>query len=121
MGWLLRNWHLKLAAVGLATILYTGFVYSGSFTDQEFPCLPVEAINQPDGAYPLTQSLDTVSVQYRLAANADRVTDESFSVTVDLSTYDMSRAPQPQALAVHVDSLQDGVEILSYSPTTARV
>ena len=121
MGWLLRNWHLKLAAVGLATILYTGFVYSGSFTDQEFPGLPVEAINQPDGAYPLTQSLDTVSVQYRLAANADRVTDESFSVTVDLSTYDMSRAPQPQALAVHVDSLQDGVEILSYSPTTARV
>ncbi|HEX6656210.1 MAG TPA: CdaR family protein [Candidatus Limnocylindria bacterium] len=121
MRWLLRNWHLKLAAVGLATVLYTGFVYSGSFTDQEFPGLPIEAVNQPDGAYPLTQSLTTVTVQYRLAANADRVTDESFSVTVDLSAYDMSRAPQPQALAVHVDSLQDGLEILSYSPTTARI
>ena len=121
MGWLLRNWHLKLAAVGLATILYTGFVYSGSFTDQAFPGLPIEAVNQPDGAYPLTQSLGTVNVQYRAAANADRVTDESFTVTVDLASYDMARAPQPQALAVHVDSLQDGVEILSYSPTTVRV
>ena len=113
------NWHLKLAAVGLATILYTGFVYSGSFTDQEFSGLPIRAVNQPDGAYPLTQSLGSVNVQFRLAANADRVTDESFSVTVDLSAYDMSRAPQPQALAVEVDSLQDGLQILSYTPTTA--
>ena len=121
MGWLLRNWHLKLAAVGLATILYTGFVYSGSFTDQEFSGLPIRAVNQPDGAYPLTQSLGSVNVQFRLAANADRVTDESFSVTVDLSAYDMSRAPQPQALAVEVDSLQDGLQILSYTPTTAAV
>lgn len=121
MGWLLRNWHLKLAAVGLATILYTGFVYSGSFTDQEFPGLPIEAINQPDGAYPLTQSLGIVNVQYRLASDAERVTDESFSVTVDLASYDMSRSPQPQALSVHVDALQSGVEILSFSPTTVRV
>jgi YbbR domain-containing protein len=121
MSWLLRNWHLKLAAVGLATILYTGFVYSGSFSDQVFPSLPVEAVNQPDGAYPLTQSLGTVDVQYRLASNADRVTDESFSVTVDLSAYDMTRAPQPQALAVHVDALQEGVEILAFSPDTVPV
>jgi YbbR domain-containing protein len=121
VSWLLRNWHLKLAAVGLATILYTGFVYSGSFSDQVFPGMPVEAVNQPDGAYPLTQSLGTVDVQYRLASNADRVTDESFSVTVDLSAYDMARAPQPQALGVHVDSLQDGVEVLGFTPATVRV
>jgi YbbR domain-containing protein len=121
MGWLLRNWHLKLAAVGLATILYTGFVYSGSFTDQEFPGLAIEAVNQPDGAYPLTQSLGTVNVQYRRSSSVDRVTDQAFSVTVDLSRYDMSRAPQPQALAVNVASLQDGVEVLSFSPITARV
>jgi hypothetical protein len=70
MSWLLGNWHLKLAAVGLATVLYTGFVYSGSFTEQVFPGLAVEAINQPDGAYPLTQQLGTVDVQYRLSASA---------------------------------------------------
>jgi YbbR domain-containing protein len=121
MSWLLRNWHLKLAAAGLALILYTGFVYSGSFTDQVFAGLPVEAVNQPDGAYPLTQALGTVDVQYRVASTADRVTDDSFTVTVDLADYDMQRAPQPQSLAVHVDSLQDGVEVLGYTPDTVRV
>ena len=70
MGWLLRNWHLKLAAAGLATVLYTGFVYSGSFSEQVFPGLPIEAINQPDGAFPLTQQLGTVNVQYRLSTDA---------------------------------------------------
>jgi YbbR domain-containing protein len=121
MGWLLRNWHLKLAAVGLATVLYTGFVYSGSFTDQEFPGLPIEAVNQPDGAYPLTQSLGTVTVQYRRSASVDRVTDDAFAVTVDLAAYDMARAPQPQPLRVQVASLQDGVEVLSYTPSTVPV
>jgi YbbR domain-containing protein len=122
MGWLTRNWHLKLAALGLATVLYTGLVYSGSFTDQVFPGLPVEAINQPSGAYPLTQQLGTVDVNYRLAADApERVTADSFVVTVDLSEYDMERSPEVQSLDVHVTSLQQGVEVLDYVPTTVAV
>ena len=122
MGWLTRNWHLKLAALGLATILYTGFVYSGSFTDQLFPGLPVEAINQPSGAYPLTQQLGTVDVQYRLAADApERVTADSFAVTVDLGDYDMERAPELQSLDVRVTSLQQGLEVLGFTPTTVTV
>ncbi|HEY7462820.1 MAG TPA: CdaR family protein [Candidatus Limnocylindria bacterium] len=122
MAWLLRNWHLKLAAVGLAMVLYTGFVYSGSFTDQLFPGLPVQAINQPDGAFPLTQSLGTVDVQYRLSSTAEqRVTDESFSVNVDLAAYDMDRAPQLQSLAISVQSLQEGVEVLDFTPRTVPV
>ena len=122
MGWLTRNWHLKLAALGLATILYTGFVYSGSFTDQLFPGLPIEAINQPSGAYPLTQQLGTVDVQYRVAADApERVTADSFAVTVDLAEYDMERSPELQSLPVRVTSLQQGVEVLGYQPTTVPV
>jgi YbbR domain-containing protein len=122
MGLLTRNWHLKLAALGLATILYTGFVYSGSFTDQLFPGLPVEAVNQPAGAYPLTQQLGTVDVQYRLSADApERVTADSFAVTVDLAAYDMDRSPELQSLPVRVTSLQQGVEVLEYQPTTVPV
>ena len=37
MGILLRNWHLKLSAVLLSTVLYTGLVFSGSFTDVDDP------------------------------------------------------------------------------------
>ena len=122
MGWLTRNWHLKLAALGLATILYTGFVYSGSFTDQLFPGLPIEAINQPSGAFPLTQQLGTVDVQYRLSADApERVTADSFAVTVDLAGYDMERSPELQSLPVRVTSLQQGVEALEFQPTTVPV
>jgi YbbR domain-containing protein len=122
MSWLLGNWHLKLAAIGLATVLYTGFVYSGSFTEQPFPGLAIEAINQPDGVYPLTQSLGTVDVQYRLSSSArERVTDESFAVTVDLAAYDMEQAPQLQSLPVRVAALQEGLEVLSFTPDTVPI
>lgn len=122
MTWLVRNWHLKLGALALATVLYTGFVYSGSFSEQTFPGVPVQAINQPSQAYPLTQNLGTVDVRYRLAADAAaRVTVESFAVTVDLAGYDMDRAPEPQALAISVTALSDGIEVLDYSPKSVAV
>ena len=46
---LLRNWHLKLSAVLLATVLYTGLVFSGSFSDDTIE-LPVRQPGQPDGS-----------------------------------------------------------------------
>ena len=122
MTWLVRNWHLKLGALALATVLYTGFVYSGSFSEQTFPGVPVEAINQPPQAYPITQNLGTVDVRYRLSSDAaSRVTVESFAVTVDLSEYDMERAQEPQALTISVRSLTDGIEVLDYNPKTVPV
>lgn len=122
MTWLVRNWHLKLGALALATVLYTGFVYSGSFSEQTFSGVPVQGINQPSQAYPLTQNLGTVDVRYRLAADAAaRVTVESFAVTVDLAGYDMDRAPEPQALAISVTSLSDGIEILDYNPKSVAL
>ena len=32
-----RNWQLKLASVAVATILYTGLVFSGTFSDETHP------------------------------------------------------------------------------------
>ncbi|MGH2454960.1 MAG: CdaR family protein [Candidatus Limnocylindria bacterium] len=122
MRWLVRNWHLKLGALGLATILYTGFVYSGSFTEQPFPGVSVQAINLPSSAYPLTQQLGTVDIRYRLSVDSPiRVTAESFSVTVDLSEYDMELAPETQALAIQVRPLAEGLDVLSFSPTSVPV
>jgi YbbR domain-containing protein len=122
MGWLVRNWQLKLGAVALATILYTGFVYSGSFTEQTFAGLPVQGNRQPDDSYLLTQQLGSVDVRYRLAADApSRVTAESFAVNVDLSAYDMDRPGELQALAVQVRSLNDGLEVLDYTPKSVTV
>jgi YbbR domain-containing protein len=122
MRWLFRNWHLKLGALALATVLYTGLVFSGSFNDQTFPAVPITAIGQPDDTYVLTQELGTVDIRYRFAADSpNRVTIGSFAVTIDLSHYKMSLAPQPQSLPVTVRSLIDGVTILSYAPTSVSV
>ena len=122
MGWLLRNWALKLGAVALATILYTGLVFSGSFTEQTFPGVPVTTLAQPEGTYLLTQQLGTVDIRYRLDTNVPaQVTAGSFAVTIDLAAYDMAQAPQVQALPIRVRPLSDGLDVRFFTPTTVSV
>jgi YbbR domain-containing protein len=124
MAWLFRNWALKLGAVALATILYTGLVFSGSFSDKTFPGVPITALAQPEGTYLLTQQLGAVDVRYRSATDAPTtVTADSFAVTIDLAEYDMSLAPQVQSLKINVRSLDDGIEVLpgGFSPRAVSV
>jgi YbbR domain-containing protein len=121
MGVLLRNWHLKLSAVLLATVLYTGLVFSGQFSDSSVD-VRVDDINQPDSSQVLSSDLGTVSVRYRTSNALSATIDaQAFVATVDLSTYDMERAPEPQVLDIVVSALPDGVEILSTDPSTVRV
>lgn len=122
MAWLFRNWALKLGAVALATVLYTGLVFSGSFSDKTFPGVAVTALGQPEGTYLLTQQLGTVDIKYRSATDPTIiVTAESFAVTIDLADYDMAQAPQVQPLRISVRSLDDGIEVLSYAPRVVSV
>ncbi|MGH2417243.1 MAG: CdaR family protein [Candidatus Limnocylindria bacterium] len=121
MGMLLRNWHLKLSAVLLATVLYTGLVFSGSFQEDGLS-VRVQGINQPDGSIVMSGDLGLVDVQYRTSREfSTTVSDQAFAATVDLSEYDMERAPEPQVLDVEVDSLFDGIEVLDVQPPTVRV
>jgi YbbR domain-containing protein len=122
MRWLIRNWHLKLGALALATVLYTGLVFSGSFSELTFPGVPIAAIGQPNDTYVLTQELGTVDVRYRFAADSpNQVRISSFAVTIDLAQYKMSLAPQAQSLPVTVRPLIDGVTIIDYAPTSVSV
>ena len=122
MAWLFRNWALKLGAVALATVLYTGLVFSGSFSDKTFPGVPVTALAQPEGTYLLTQQLGSVDIKYRSATDpATTVSADSFAVTIDLATYDMSLAPQVQSLKIHVRTLDDGIEVLSSTRSAVSV
>jgi YbbR domain-containing protein len=122
MAWLVRNWALKLGAVALATILYTGLVFSGSFTDSTLPGVPVTTLDQPDGTYLLSQQLGSVDIRYRVATDAPaHVGAESFAVTIDLAAYDMSQSPQRQALPIRVRPLSDGLTVLSYAPVSVSV
>lgn len=118
MRFLLRNWHLKLAAVLVAMILYTGFVYSGTLSEQTIE-VPVVAVNQPPDSYNLTGDRGFVQVRYRTPRDAAPPTAEAFLARVDLSQYDMSRAPEPQALEVTVSA--EGLQVVSVTPGTVRV
>jgi YbbR domain-containing protein len=122
MAWLFRNWALKLGAVALATILYTGLVFSGSFTDSTLPGVPVTTLDQPEGTYLLSQQLGSVDIKYRVATDAPaHVGAESFAVTIDLAAYDMSQSPQRQALPIRVRPVSDGLSVLSYAPVSVSV
>jgi YbbR domain-containing protein len=122
MLWILRNWHLKIAALALATILYTGLVFSGSFTEGRMAGVSIERINQPNGTYVTSQQLATLIVAYRVAADAAApVTVDTFAATIDLSKYDMRTAGQAQSLQVAVRSLNDAVTVLSWQPQSIPV
>jgi YbbR domain-containing protein len=122
MNWLVRNWHLKLGALLLSTMLYAGLVFSSSFVEEEFPGVPIVATNQPANTYLLTQQMDSIDVTYRVTSeSADQVTIDTFAASVDLTAYDLGLAGEPQVLPVDLRSLSDAVEILSWEPREATV
>lgn len=120
MGFLLRNWHLKLSAVLLATVLYTGLVFNGSFSEADIQ-VRVQQENATSDVYVLSGDLGLVEVRYRTGSEgASAVVADSFVASVDLAAYDMERAPQPQELPIEV-SAADGIDVLSVEPATIRV
>jgi YbbR domain-containing protein len=121
MGLLLRNWHLKLSAVLLATVLYTGLVFSGSFTDSSVQ-VRVEQLNVARDVFVLSAEPGVVEVQYRVSnEQAGGVAADDFVVSVDISAYDLENAPEPQELPLQVRALTDGLEDLTVVPETIRV
>jgi YbbR domain-containing protein len=121
MGWLLRNWTLKIGALGLAMVLYTGLVYSGSFAEDTMRGIPVRGVDQPNTYVNIGPPFRTVDVRYRVGRDQARPTVDSFSAAVDLSKYDTQRAGEPQLLPITVSALGQGVTVLSYTPTQLSV
>lgn len=121
MKFLLRNWHLKLSAVLLATVLYTGLVFSGSFSESSIQ-VRIEQANASRDVFVLSGDPGLAEVRYRVANDATGVVAEGdVVVSIDLAAYDMARAPEPQQLRVEAESLKDGIEILSVEPDTVLV
>ncbi len=121
MGILLRNWHLKLSAVLLATILYTGLVFSGSFSERTLE-VRIEQVNASRDVFVLSGDPGVVEVTYRVANDeAGGVSPADFAAQVDFAAYDMTLAPEPRQLDITVTSLREGVEVISWTPSSVRV
>ena len=115
---LVHNWPLKLAAIGLATLLYGGVVLtqnSNTFT-QPVPVIPRKI---PDGAVLLTLPPPTTSISYFAPTDVPAPTASSFTAFVDLTGIE----PNGQIVQrpVQVENADARIQILSVNPPYVNI
>ena len=114
---IVHNWPLKLAATGLAMLLYGGVVLSQN-TQTFNGAIPVDVVGQPDGTVLLSPIPPVTQVRYYAPPDVTPVTD-TFVAQVDLSGVD------PQAgvasVAVTMRSVDPRITILSFVPAFVSV
>lgn len=112
---LIRNWPLKLAAVLLATVLYSGLVL-GQNVRTWTGTLPVDAIGPAAGAT-LLSNLDPVTqVRYRAPIDVGVVSPDSFRATVDLSRVQARPGGPAENVPVTVAALDPRIQIVDFQP-----
>jgi YbbR domain-containing protein len=114
---IVHNWPLKLAATGLAVLLYAGVVLSSN-TQTFTGAIPVDVIGQPAGTVRLSPIPPVQFVRYFGPPDVIPVTD-TFIATADLS------GVEPQAgtssVAVTVRSIDPRITVLSSDPAFVSV
>jgi len=119
VAFLVHNWPLKLAAVVLATVLYSLFVLSENARTVPVT-IPVTAVNQrPDVVR--VSSLDNVtSIRYFAPEDAGiKVDNSSFRATVDLSSVEAKAGSV--SVPVHVEAIDDRIVVLEARPNRITV
>jgi YbbR domain-containing protein len=120
LGFLVRNWPLKLGALLLATVLYGGLVLSQNVRVWT-GVLPVDAIRPPAGAVLLSVLDPVTQVRYRAPLDVGVVSPDSFSATVDLSRVDAQTGGPAVPVPVTVIALKSGIQVVDYEPRTLQV
>lgn len=115
-----RNWPLRLGAVLLATVLYTGLVL-GQNVRTWTGTVPVDPIRPPAGAT-LLADLDPVkTIRYRAPLDVGVLSPDSFRATVDLSRVQAVPGGDPVNVAVTVVALDSRVQIVDFEPRSVEV
>lgn len=114
---LVHNWPLKLAAIGLATLLYGGLVLSESTRTLTELSIPIEA-SEPPGAFLLT-TLDPVTEIRYFAPPDVRPLSSDFEASVDLSG--IQAGSGPHRLPVRVISIDNRITVVSVQPSEVTV
>ena len=115
---LVHNWPLKLAAVGLATLLYGGLVVSQSTRTLTDIVIPVDVIGQPADSFLLT-SIDPVTEIRYFAPSETRPILSDFEASIDLRG--IQRGSGPQRVPVRVSSVDDRIQIVGVQPDIVTV
>lgn len=114
LGFVVHNWPLKLAAIGLATLLYGGLVLSQ--TTQDFPGnIPIEVTNAAGDIVVLSNPGSVTRVRYVAPTDLGlRIESSTFRATVNLS------GVQPNGnrltFEVDVEAVDPRIQVLDFEP-----
>jgi YbbR domain-containing protein len=115
---LVHNWPLKLAAVGLATLLYGGLVVSQSTRTLDDIVIPIRTVGQPADSFMLT-SIDPVTQIRYFAPSGTRPLSSDFEASIDLSGVQPGSGPQRVPVQVH--SVDTRIRIVGVQPDHVTV
>ena len=120
LDFLLRNWPLKLAAILLATVLYSGLVLAQNvrtWTGQ----VPVAALRQPINATLVSELEPVTVIRYRAPLDIPVLGPTSFSASVDLSDVDAQPGGPPVSVPITLIALDQRIQIVDFSPREEQV
>lgn len=117
LGRLVHNWPLKLAAVGLATLLYGGLVVSQS-TKTLPVAIPIDVVGEPADGFMLT-TIDPVTEIRYFATSDTRPLATDFAASIDLSN--IVPGSGPQQVPVRVTTIDSRITIVGVVPGRVTV
>jgi YbbR domain-containing protein len=119
LRFVVHNWPLKLAAIGLATLLYGGLVLSRA-TQPFSGNIRIVAENASSEVIVLSDLGSVTQLRYVAPPGLGlRIDSSSFQATVDLT--DVVATGQPVSLAVQVEAVDPRVQVLDFDPRVITV
>jgi YbbR domain-containing protein len=117
LGIILHNWPLKLAAIGLASLLYGGLVLSQSSATLT-GVVPIKPRAQPPNTFLLNTIRPVTEIRYFSPAGVQPIAAD-FEAWVDLS--DVKPGSGPQSVPVQLRSIDPRVTVRGYQPEVVTV
>lgn len=112
-----HNWPLKLAAAGLATLLYGGLVLSESASTLPVS-IPIDLAGQPATTFIVTAIPPVTEVRY-ISLSGIPAISSTFTAKVDVSN--ITPGSGPVSLPVIVDSIDERIEVVGFSPDRVTI
>lgn len=117
---LVRNWPLKVGAVLLATVLYSGLVLAQNVRTWTGE-VTVDPSRPPTDATLLSDLEPVTEIRYRAPLDVGVLAPASFRATVDLSGVEVVPNGPPVVLPVTLIALDGRVQIVDYQPRELEI
>ena len=115
------NLPLKLAALGLATVLYAGVALSDSTRTWPGP-VPIEVLHAPVGGALLELPGVVDEISYRAPQEvASQLAADSFRASIDLSNVEPRVGAEPVPVSVDVFPVDPRVRLVDHSPRSVNI